>query len=115
MHANEINNSMFAATFLGSVVCPSKYNDNNDDYYDDYDHNYCLAFCMQFPSLIELLFNVATVEGQFNLANSVRDFPLNKRIFGDFQIKQWDFHKRCTRFSRSDSPLGHSYAIGRVC
>ena len=43
MHANEINNSMFAATFLGSVVCPSKYNDNNDDYYDDYDHNYCFA------------------------------------------------------------------------
>ena len=27
-------------------------------------------------------------EGQFTLANSVRNFPLNKRISEDFQIKQ---------------------------
>ena len=37
-------------------------------------------------------------EGRFTLQNCVRDFASNKRISGDFQIKQYDFHKRCTRF-----------------
>ena len=52
-----------------------------------------LVFFLEYAVLI-------ATEGQFTRANSVRDFPSNKRISGDFHIKQWDFHKRCTRFSQ---------------
>ena len=57
-----------------------------------------------------LHFYVVAGEGQFTCQKAVRDFCQNKGILSRIPGKTIDFPLKCTRFLRSDLPLGRRLA-----